>query len=138
MLLVCATDCIGVFFCSLIALATSESSSNEAFITFMRTMADLALQPHIKYFAKQLSNITSGTNPSVTQQYALLQKVTELGLEVAAVRTAVAGFEMLVRAKTLSAGYRRHALSFTRFGQCAALRIYETRHPIVVNPRPVR
>ena len=89
MLLVRATNCIGVFFCCLLALATFESSSNEVFITFVRTMTDLALQTRVNDLAKQLSDLKTGIVPSVTQQSALLKKVTELGSEVAAVRTQV-------------------------------------------------
>jgi hypothetical protein len=52
-------------------------------------MTDLALQTRVNDLAKQLSDLKTGIVPSVTQQSALLKKVTELGSEVAAVRTQV-------------------------------------------------
>ena len=88
--LVLATNCIVVFFCCLLALATFESSSNEAFITLRRTMTDPALQTRINDLAKQLSDLKTGIVPSITQQAELVKKVTELGSEVAAVRATVA------------------------------------------------
>ena len=78
MLLVLATNCIVVFFCCLLALASFESSSNEVFITFVRIMTDLVLQNRVNKIAKELSDLKSGIIPSVTQQSASLKKVTKL------------------------------------------------------------
>ena len=72
--LVLATNCIVVFFCCLLALATFESSSNEAFITFVITMTDPALQTRINDLAKQLSDLKTGIVPSVFQQAELVKE----------------------------------------------------------------
>ena len=49
---VLVTKYIVVFFCRLLALATFESSSNEVFFTFVRTMTDLALETGVNKLAK--------------------------------------------------------------------------------------
>ena len=59
MLLVLATNCIVVFCFCLLALAASESSSNEAFITFVRTLTDRAAHTRANELAKQLSYSTT-------------------------------------------------------------------------------
>ena len=52
-------------------------------------MTNLALQTRVNDVAKQFSDLKTGIVPSVTKQSAMHKKATELGSEVAAVRTQV-------------------------------------------------
>ena len=73
----------------LFLLATLDSTSNEAFITFVRTMTDPAFQARIDEPAKQFADMRSGIQPGVTQQGALVTAVTAFQSELAAVSSIV-------------------------------------------------
>ena len=73
----------------LVLLATLDSTSNEAFITFVRTKTDAACQARIDELAKQLADLRTCVQPGVTQQAVLVSTVTDLRSELAAVSTIV-------------------------------------------------
>ena len=90
MLLYAATNLNFCLLFLLVLLATLDSTSYEAFITFRRTMTDHAFQARIDELATQLADLKTGIQPSVTQTAALVTSVTALRSELAAVSAVVA------------------------------------------------
>ena len=62
----------------LVLRATLDSTSNEPFITFVRTMTDPAFQARIDELAKQLADLQTGIQPGVTQHADLVTTITAL------------------------------------------------------------